>query len=166
MSRSSGWARLASFLTLMSVGCGGSGAKKTDGGAQGGDGGCNGTAESCAHVPYGFCLVRNAPGVCIDWSTVGATPCTSGPAGCPPRPASSLGGTVLTICVAADGSVQTLASDAGTNPQNPSYCAAIETSFTPGGTSACNPNPCLGGGFCSWLINGLGELVTSCIRPL
>jgi hypothetical protein len=60
----------------------------------------------------------------------------------------------------------TLANDAGTNPQNPSYCAAIETSFTPGGTSGCDPNPCLGGGYCSWLINGLGELVTSCIRPL
>ena len=118
-------------------------------------------------MPYGFCLVRNAPGVCIDWSTVGATPCTSGPAGCPPRPVSFFAGVNGAYDLRGRRRQRADARERrGDGPSNPSYCAAIETSFTPGGTSACDPNPCLGGGFCSWLINGLGELVTSCIRPL
>ena len=155
-------------MLLLLVACGSS--------SSGADGGGNGlptsgprctgaSATECASVPYGACVaVQQAPGFCVDWSTLGATPCPHGPSDCPaalPAPDVFATGTPGTdvACVTTSGLEFGDGKDAG-------YCASFAYARVPGGVVRCNPNPCRRGGYCSGIVNANGEAVMECLDPI
>jgi hypothetical protein len=147
-----------------SVQCGNSGsAGDADGGAS-----CTGQTL-CPGPPYAACVeVQDAPGHCVDWSMVGATPCAAGPQDCPTTlpsasfPGPSTGGAGA-VCVEANGGFQYSSSTA---PASPGYCAAIELYSDPSGAATCTPNPCGAGGYCSFIHSTAGTAIVSCMWPI
>ncbi len=148
-----------------------------DAGGTGGEGGgipeagaqCNGREGSCAGTPYGVCTnVRQGPGRCVDWSTVGASPCV-GAQDCDgvfPKASFTTGeGTGQAACVTAEGVLQFGGLIAPDEPQ-PGFCFAFEGFIDESGEASCDPDPCGAEGFCSWLVNNRGMALVECMWPI
>jgi hypothetical protein len=109
--------------------------------------------------------VQDALGHCVDWSMVGATPCSTGPDDCPAtRPHASFpgapSGTSSALCVKESD----VAFASG--PASPGYCAAFEAYNDPTGAATCTPDPCGAGGYCSVVHTTAGAAVVSCMWPI
>jgi len=138
---------------VVNVNCGGGGSKS----------GCTGQQAVCPGQPYAACVnVQNAPGECVDWSMVGASPCSTGPSDCPAtRPSASFpgGGSSSAVCV-KETDIQF-----GAGAASPGYCAAIAAYTDSSGAATCTPNPCGTDGYCSFVHSAAGAVV-SCIWPI
>ena len=150
-------------------GASGGGTSAGDGGSSGTGAQCTGREDSCAGTPYGVCTnVRQAPGTCVDWSTVGASPCV-GAQDCDgvfPKASFTTGeGTGQAACVTAEGVLQFGGLIAPDEPQ-PGFCFAFEDFIDESGEASCDPDPCGAEGFCSWLVNNRGMALVECVWPI
>ena len=127
---------------------------------------CTGQQAVCPGHPYAACVeVQQSPGHCVDWTMVGAAPCSAGPQDCPAtRPSAAFpgapAGSSSAVCVKATD------IQFSTGAASPGYCAAIQAYTDPSGAATCTPNPCGATGYCSYLHTGAGTSVVSCMWPI
>jgi hypothetical protein len=154
--------------------CGGTGSASDAGctgaqcGSDAGNGGnsCTGQEAVCPGHPYAVCVeVQDSLGHCLDWTMVGASACSTGPADCPATlPSASFpgapAGTAVAICVKAS-EVEFVLGTA-----SPGYCAAYQAYTDPTGVATCTPNPCGATGYCSFVHATAGNSVVSCTWPI
>lgn len=129
---------------------------------------CNGQDAVCPGHPYAVCVeVQDGLGRCLDWTLVGATPCSAGPQDCPTAlpsatfPGAPAGSAAAAVCVKA-ADVQFSA----VGQVSPGYCAAMQAYSDPTGAATCTPNPCGSTGYCSFLHPTAGGSVVSCMWPI
>jgi len=129
-------------------------------------GSCDGTEIVCPSMAYGLCTgVQQSPGVCVNWSTIGASSCKV-PSDCPTSlPAgtfSSAAGAATPMCVKA---TTVEYSDTGASADI-GYCAAMQVATDATGAATCTPNPCGTKGYCSYVRNGAGSSYVTCTWPI
>src|SRR4051812_27311311 len=150
-------------MLAANVRCGGNGSpsEAADGGTS-----CTGQEAVCPGHPYGVCVeVQQSLGHCLDWTTVGATACSTGPEDCPTNlPAATFSSTTAAMASAVCVKASEVLFSTGT--ASPGYCAAYASYIDPTGASTCTPNPCGANGYCSFVHATAGNAVVSCLWPL
>jgi hypothetical protein len=152
---------LMASVLVVDVHCGSPGSSAGDGGVT-----CTGQQAVCPGQPYAVCVeVQQSLGRCLDWTMLGASPCSTGPVDCQATlPAASFPATPE---MSRAGAICVQATDIrfSTGPASPGYCAAIQTYTDVSGAATCTPNPCGATGYCSYLHTAAGSVV-SCLWPI
>jgi hypothetical protein len=128
---------------------------------------CTSALGRCKSLAYSVCVdvAESKPGHCIDWSTVGATVCTSSAECSSSYPTNSLptsGNGAVTECIKA---TITEIAGAGNANSGSGFCAATRTATDPYGRVTCMPNPCGENGYCSYTRAATGETSITCTWP-
>lgn len=138
---------------------------------------CTENAAMCSS-PYSVCVdVANGQGHCVDWRTVGATPCPSGPSDCPTPSArivfdSGEQWLASAVCIAKDelqsdhhGAV--MLSDGAAETYRSGYCAGYQGALDFAHEFDCSNEPCGSAGHCGITFNTNANANTvECLWPL